>query len=403
MTIAIIGGGAAGVLAGIGAGTKEKVIIFEKNEKLMKKVYITGKGRCNLTNDCPVEDIISSLVNNPYFMYSSLYQFSNEDMMKMVEEDVPLKVERGGRVFPVSDKSSDIMKALERRLHKNNVKILYNTKVNAIEKKEKFMVYTNKKNYVADKVIIATGGITYPATGSTGDGYEFASKMGHKIIRPRPGLIALNVKEDVSDLEGISLRNIGISYRKEELFYDEIGEVLYTKRGLSGPLILTLSSLISKSPGGIIHLDLKPGLTKEQLDRRLLRDFEKYANRDIKNGLKDLLLNKMIHEVLTKSKIPEDRKINQLTRKERIDLVETIKDLRYHILGTEDAHRGIITAGGVHVDEVDPSTMESKYVENLYFAGEILDIDGLTGGFNLQIAWSTGFVAGKSAGGKDNE
>lgn len=406
--IAIVGAGPSGVMAGIFAKMANKnnqVYIFDKNEKIGKKLYITGKGRCNVTNSAPVEDFINNITNNPYFMYSALYSFTNEQTIDFFEENgLKLKEERGGRIFPVSDKSSDVIKVLENLIEKNKINLNLKEKILDIKKNnDKFEIITEIDNYEFDKVIIATGGYTYQSTGSTGFGYKIGKKFGHEIVYPVPALVPFKLKDNyIKEIEGTSLRNVELVIEiKGKEKYREFGEMIFTRNGISGPIVLTLSSYIGryKKEDINIYIDLKPALSYEKLDNRLLRDFSDTLNKDLLNSLDNLLLKKLIPIIIKKSKIDERKKINQISKEERKALVKTIKKFILEYNGLEDINRGIITNGGISVDDIDPSTMESKKVKNLYFVGEVIDINALTGGYNLQIAYSTGYLAGINAGG----
>lgn len=404
MKILIIGAGPAGMMAAIAAADRgAQVILLEKNEKLGKKLYITGKGRCNITNSCPTQDFFDNVVSNPKFLYSAIYTFDQSAVCSFLEgEGLRLKEERGQRIFPESDKSSDVIKTLERALKKRNVQIRLNTCADRVATDENGFsrVITSKGESIkADALIIATGGLSYKSTGSTGDGYKFAVKMGHKIKDTEPSLVPLRAKEDyIKDLEGLSLRNVSLSMDR----FSGFGEMLFTADGISGPLVLTASSelcrKIAAAQNGIsAAIDLKPALTAEQLDQRILRDFSEEKNKAFKNSLNKLLPSKMIPVIVNLSQIDPDNKVNEVTREERKRLTELIKAFPLTIIGNKGFEQAVITQGGVNVREVDASTMESKIVRNVYFAGEVLDVDAYTGGFNLQIAWSTGYLAGMSA------
>ena len=402
--VIVIGGGPAGMLAAGFAGKNgNNVILIEKNEKLGKKLFITGKGRCNVTNNTDPEDLINCTRANPYFMYSGFYSFTSQDTMALIESmGTPLKTERGNRVFPVSDKSSDIIKALKHFVEKNGVRVMLNIAVKDITVKDGRVtqVITDKGNLQCDSVIIATGGMSYSVTGSTGDGYSFAEKSGHKIIKPIPSLVPLTIKEKwCSQLMGLSLKNVELTVKlNNKTVYKDMGEMLFTHFGVSGPLILTASTYITgkidEKPQ--LYIDLKPALSKKDLDNRLLKDFAKYINKAFKNSLNDLLPQKLIPVIIKLSGIDEDKKVNSITKEERQCLVELIKGLRLNVLGTNGFNEAVITRGGVSVDDIDASTMKSKLVDGMYFAGEVIDVDALTGGFNLQIAFSTGYLAGNN-------
>ncbi len=405
--VIIIGGGAAGMMAAIAAARAgHKVRIYEKNEKLGKKVYITGKGRCNVTNACDTEELFQNVVHNAKFLYSSFYAFTNTDVMELIEHyGCPLKTERGNRVFPVSDKSSDVIHALavalreldvEVELHEEVAKVLAEQgRVTGVRLKR------SSRDVFADAVIITTGGLSYPSTGSTGDGYRFAKELGHSITELSPALVPFEAEDDAcKKLQGLSLRNIRAEIRKgKKVLYSEFGEMLFTHFGVSGPVLLSASSYVAdqiKKEPLTLSIDLKPALGEEQLDARILRDFEEAKNKQFKNSLNQLLPAKFIPVIIERSGISPEKKVNEITREERSHLVQAVKDFRITLTGLRDYKEAIITQGGVSVKEVNPSTMESKKTAGLYFAGEVLDLDAVTGGFNLQIAWSTGYLAGSS-------
>jgi len=400
--VIVIGGGASGMMAAVIASREGKsVTLIEKNEKLGKKLFITGKGRCNLTNAVEIDGLINNIPGNGKFMYSSFYTFSNYDLMEFMESlGVKLKIERGNRVFPVSDKSSDIIKAFEKYLLRQNVNIMLKTRVDdiLIDNENIRSVVCGGKEIYCDSLIIATGGKSYPLTGCTGDGYRFAEKAGHKIVKIRPSLVPLVAKEDwVKDLQGLSLKNVSIQLtHKSKVIYDDFGEMIFTHFGVSGPIILSSSRfVIDKLPESVfLSINLKPGLTAEELDKRIQSDFEKYSRKLFKNSLDDLLPQKIIPIIIRLSNIKEDKEVNQITRDERQQLVNLLTNLTMTITDTRNIDEAIITAGGVSVKEIDPYTMESKLVKGLHFAGEVVDVDALTGGFNLQIAFSTGYCAG---------
>lgn len=393
MKIAIIGGGPAGMMCAIKAAENHGVTIFEKNEKLGKKLFITGKGRCNLTNYCDEREFLKNMVNNSNFMYSSIYSFSPFTTYYYFEElGLPLKVERGNRVFPLSDKSSDVIKAYEKKLKDLGVKVHLNFEIKSIEKVGEEFILNGREKF--DKVVIATGGISYKLTGSTGDGYKFAKNFGHKIINKVPGLIGINLKNNFS-LAGLTLKNVELKVIKDKkIISKEFGEMLFTHRGISGPIVLTTSSKINRLKDFEMFLDLKPALEPEKLDARILRDFSENQNKNIENVMKSLLPKDLISYVLYRAGISGDEKVNQITKIERENLVKTIKNFELKFDSLDDIDRAIVTSGGVGVKEIDPKTMESKKVSGLYFIGEVLDLDGLTGGFNIQIANSTGYSCG---------
>ena len=403
MKVIIIGGGAAGMMAAYQAAKcGNDVSLYEKNEKLGKKIFITGKGRCNVTNACEIEELLDHVVTNKEFLYSGFYSFTNDAMMELLEElGCPLKVERGNRVFPVSDHSSDVIAALQRGLRKENVDIYFNTTVKKILIEDGIVTgvrLASGDTVKADKVVVATGGMSYQATGPTGDAYDFASKAGHKVTKLTPALVPFEIKEDYcKQLMGLSLRNVAVTMTADgKKIYDDFGEMLFTHFGISGPVVLSASSYIGRYQGKELKfiIDLKPALNKEQLDHRVLKDFNKTLNKDFVNSLDHLLPKKLIPVMIELSGIPEHKKVNEITKKERERFVSLLKHLELTITGVRGFKEAIITQGGVNVKEIDPGTMESKKIKGLYFAGEVLDLDAVTGGFNLQIAWSTGYLAG---------
>ena len=386
------------------AGSGHEVHIYEKNEKLGKKVYITGKGRCNVTNACDMEELMKNVVTNPRFLYSSFYGFTNQDIMDLLERNgCPLKVERGNRVFPVSDKSSDVISALSRQIRDLGVEVHLHEEVKELMVEDGvcggIILSRNRAKVKADSVIVATGGLSYQATGSTGDGYRLAESCGHTVTDLYPALVPFNAKDDVvKELQGLSLRNIeAVIYDGKKELYREFGEMLFTHFGVSGPVVLSASSyvtkLIRKRPL-TLSIDLKPALSREQLDARILRDFEEFSNKQFKNALGHLFPSKLIPVMIERSGISPEKKVNEITRQERARLAEVTKNFTLTLTGLRDYKEAIITQGGVAVKEINPSTMESRKVKGLYFAGEVLDLDAVTGGFNLQIAWSTGWAAG---------
>lgn len=404
--VIVVGGGAAGMMAAISAADSgAEVILIEKNEKLGKKVYITGKGRCNITNESDVENLLKNVRSNPKFLYSAFYTFDSYRMMEFLEgEGLKLKTERGNRVFPESDKSSDVIKTLKKALEKRKVKIVLNTKVLNIDIKygicHGVIVQSGDKSgsYTADKVIVATGGCSYQSTGSTGDGYRFAKDADIKVTKCYPSLVPFNIGSDIPKrLQGLSLRNVKVTLSdKGKVLYEELGEMLFTHFGVSGPLVLSASTLASGKDVSQMELsiDLKPALSKEQLDERILRDFSENRNSYFKNSLSRLLPAKMIPVIVELSEIDEKKQVNNITKEERNRLVNLLKRLTFKVESLRGFNEAIITKGGVSVKEINPGTMEAKKVKGLFFAGEVLDLDAVTGGYNLQIAWSTGYLAG---------
>ena len=403
--VLVVGGGAAGMFAAIFAAYNgNEVHIFEKNEKLGKKLFITGKGRCNITNASDMDTLFNSVVTNSKFLYSSFYGYTNQDVIDFFERiGVRTKIERGNRVFPVSDHSSDVIGGLTRELHQLGVEIHLHTAVKKIVGKEKFeyLELTNGKRVEGDACIVATGGFSYQTTGSTGDGYRFAKELGHQVTDILPALVPLCIKEwYAKELQGLSLRNVKATiFDGKKKLYDDFGEMLFTHYGVSGPLMLSASSYIGKKVQEKelkLVIDLKPALTIEQLDQRVLRDFEENMNKQFKNAIGKLFPTKLIPIMLELSGIDPDKKVNLISKEERQQFVALIKNFTMTITGLRDFNEAIITKGGIKVKEINPSTMESKLVQGLYFVGEVLDLDALTGGFNLQIAWSTAYAAGNS-------
>ena len=409
--VIVVGGGAAGMFAAIAAAKNgHQVTLYEKNEKLGKKIFITGKGRCNITNAADMEELFDAVVTNSKFLYSSFYGYTNQNVIDFFEDaGVPVKIERGNRVFPISDHSSDVIRALEREMKKVGVKVCLNTEVKSVEaEKGKFnkVVLKDTTTQTADACIVATGGLSYRSTGSTGDGFRFAENVGHKVTQCFPSLVPMETKEPwICELQGLSLRNVEakILDGKKEL-YKDFGEMLFTHFGVSGPLIISASSYVGKKfmdKNGqkkelTLEIDLKPALTEEQLDQRVLRDFVENHNRQFKNAITKLFPTKLIPVMLELGGIDPEKKVNSIEKEERKQFVHLIKHFRMTLTGLRDYPEAIITKGGVNVKEIDPGTMESKLVKGLYFAGEVLDLDALTGGFNLQIAWSTGYAAGNA-------
>lgn len=401
----VIGGGSAGMMAAYAAAMcGNEVSLYEKNEKLGKKVYITGKGRCNVTNACETQDLLGNIVTNPKFMYSPIYTFDNNMVQSFMEEwGCPLKVERGNRVFPQSDKSYDVINALIRAMRENKVDINLDSHVSDIltENGHVTGVRVNGCDVECDNVILATGGYSYPSTGSTGEGHTMASKLGHHITKCMPALVPFTAAEEwVKELQGLSLRNCGVTiYDGDHKIYEDFGELLFTHFGVSGPTVLSASSyavdIIRKRPLRLV-IDLKPALDEKQLDARILRDFEANINRKFMNSLDKLFPKSLIPVIIERSGIDAQCRVNEITRDKRQGLVKLIKNFDLTLTGLRGFNEAIITHGGVDVKEIDSSTMESKLIKGLYFAGEMIDVDAVTGGFNLQVAWSTGYLAGIS-------
>lgn len=402
--VAVIGAGASGLMAAYAAAANgNDVTVFEKNEKSGKKIYITGKGRCNVTHSCEPSEFLLNVVNNSKFLSSAIYGFSPEDCINFFENGgVKLKEERGARIFPVSDKASDITKCLENYCKSSGVKFNFNEKILKITvlHSTMFDIITSKSQYSFDKVIVCTGGLSYPSTGSDGDGYNFARSAGHQIVPLKQALCGLNLKGAFyKQLQGLTLKNINLSvYCGSKKIKELFGELLFTHFGISGPVILSASSLINRLDMNKVKLllDLKPALTAEMLDKRLLRDFEAYKNKSVANCLKELLPAAIIEETLKRSGIEGNLRTNSVTREQRARLLTTVKNFDMLVSSLRDFSEAIVTSGGVDVNEINPKTMESKLVKGLYFCGEVLDVDGFTGGFNLQIAFSTGYAAGNS-------
>lgn len=415
--IVIIGGGPAGMMAAItAAGAGSKVLLYEQNEKVGKKLFITGKGRCNVTNDCDCEELLSNVISNPKFLYSAFYEFNAHSCMEFFETiGVRLKVERGNRVFPQSDHSSDIIKALEYEMRRLGVEVCLNTAVKGLLVEEVFsehgdgetsartmctgVLLANGKKVPADRVLLATGGISYPLTGANGSGLAMAEESGHRVTTLYPALVPLCTEETwCHELMGLSLRNVSAKIKNgKKVLYEGFGEMLFTHFGVSGPLILSASSKIVKQLEKsklTLTIDLKPALTQEQLDKRILRDFEQARNKQFKNALSDLLPSRLIPVMIELSGISPEKKAGELTKAERLAFGNLLKQVPLTVYKAGDFKEAIITQGGISVKEINPSTMESKKVGGLYFAGECIDVDALTGGFNLQIAWSTGYLAG---------
>ena len=404
--VIIIGAGAAGIMAAVSSALNgHTVSIYEKNDRIGRKLYITGKGRCNITNAADMKTIMENVVNNSKFLYSAFKQFDNQDVVEMLENaGCPTKVERGNRVFPVSDKSSDVIKAFQKILLELSVEVNLKAEVSSLIIEDSICkgIKLADKSIYADAVIVATGGRSYPGTGSTGDGYRFAKNSGHKVGKLYPSLVpfTLEEKEEIKKLQGLSLKNVAVEiYDGDKNIYKDFGEMLFTHFGISGPTLISASSyaverIIDDKKKLRIVIDLKPALDNEKLDARLLRDFESAKNKQLKNVLPELLPIKLIPEVLRQADLKEDIKICNITRKERLKLLYALKNLSYTIDGVRGFEEAIITKGGVDVSDINPKTMESRLITSLYFVGEVLDIDALTGGYNLQVAWSTGYVAG---------
>ena len=401
MKVIVVGGGPAGMLSAISSKKNDnEVILIEKMDRLGLKLSITGKGRCNITSSLEtMQEFIDNTPGNGRFLYSSFENFNNKDIIDLI--NIPVKEERGHRIFPVSDKAIDVVEALKRKL--NGVKIIVNTKVEEILMKDgsAFGVKTNKGVIEADKIILATGGKSYPQTGSTGDGYKMAEKLGHTIIPTKPSLVAMtanaNSLQICKNLQGLSLRNVKIDvYENNKKIYEDFGEMIFTNFGISGPIVLSASAHLvrTKMNNPKVVIDMKPALSEEKMNERVLRDFEKYKNKEFKNSLNDLLPKKMIPVIVELSDILPNKKVNEITKIERHKIIELLKKFEIEIEGFRSIEEAIITRGGISTKEINPKTMESKIVNNLYFAGEIIDVDAYTGGFNLQIAYSTGFTAG---------
>ena len=411
MNVIVIGGGAAGMMAAImSARNGNKVTILEKMRSLGRKLSITGKGRCNITNATDMDNFIKNVPGNGRFLYSAFSQFTNQDTIDFFNEiGVKTKVERGDRVFPVSDSAMEVIDRLKKELDKRKVKIIVNSRVEKIlvEDGKVVGVKTADNTYSCDKVILATGGKSYPTTGSTGDGYKMAEMLGHTVVKPKASLVPIELYEkDIVDLQGLSLKNVSIKIKDgQKQVYEDFGEMLFTHFGVSGPIILSSSAHLLrvknvdeklKNKEITLEIDLKPALTAEKLETRIQRDFEKYTRKQYKNSLNDLLPGKMINYIIKKSNIPEEKQTDQITKEERRKLAEILKKLEFKIKGFRTIDEAIITAGGINIKEINSSTMESKLVNGLFFAGEIIDVDAYTGGFNLQIAFSTAYLAAKN-------
>ncbi len=401
--VIVIGGGAAGLMAAISAAEAgASVTLIEKNNDVGKKLRITGKGRCNVTNACDTEDIFKNIPTNHRFLYSAIYSFSNYDVMDFFENaGVPLKTERGERVFPVSDKAADIVHALKNKAMSLGVKIQKGTAISVLaENGVAKGVKTEKGVFFSDSVIVATGGKSYPLTGSDGSGYKLAEMLGHSIVPIKPSLVPVETVEDTAPVMGLSLKNVKLTVTdaKGKKKYSDFGEMLFSHYGMTGPIVLSASSHMGDNPQGTkIEIDMKPALEDAALDKRILRDFEKYCNRNFENALSDLLPSKMIPYIIERTGIDKFKKVNSITKEERKALLECLKHLSFTVKKYRPVDEAIVTSGGINVKEINASTMESKFVSGLYFAGEVIDVDAYTGGFNLQIAFSTGYLAGKNA------
>jgi len=416
MKVVIIGGGPAGMMAAISAAQKgDKVILIEKMKTLGRKLLITGKGRCNITSSLPMEEFIKNTPGNGMFLYSCYQNYTNQDIIQFLKQQgLEVKEERGNRIFPITDKSQDVLNCFIKKMKELKIEIIYQTKAEEIKIEEKngekkvIGVKTPKETIKADKVILATGGKSYPLTGSTGDGYEMVKKLGHTITTIKPSLVPLEIyqKEECKELQGLSLKNVKIKLidkKRNKEIYEDFGEMLFTHFGVSGPTILSGSAHLVrynnieekyKNKEITLKIDFKPALTIEKLDQRIRRDFEENKNKQFKNSLDKLLPQKLIPIIIQKSGISEKKKVNEITKEERKNLINQLKNFEITIKRTRPIEEAIITSGGINIKEINPKTMESKIIKNLYFAGEIIDVDSYTGGFNLQIAYATGYTAG---------
>ncbi len=402
-TVVIVGGGASGMMTACTSASNplNKVILIEKNEKLGKKVYITGKGRCNVTNDVEASEFFNNVVSNSKFLYSAINSFSPHSFMEFLKSNgLEIKKERGNRIFPSSDKASDVNKTFEKLLKKLNVDVRLNTEVlQIISDGQKILgVKTSGGQVECDSIVVCTGGVSYPLTGSTGDGYNFAKQFGHTIVQTKPALVGIELNgSDFISLQGLSLKNVNLTAKLgQKVVYQDFGEMLFTHFGISGPIVLSCSSKINRLNLNeiTVHIDLKPALTKEVLDNRLIREFTENNVKNICTVMRALLPSSLIDVVLAKSNVSQKKNCSQITAEERKRIIDTLKDLKFSVKKLRPIEEAIVTAGGVSVKEINPKTMESKLIKGLYFAGEVIDVDALTGGFNLQIAFSTGYVAG---------
>ncbi|MGL5757082.1 MAG: NAD(P)/FAD-dependent oxidoreductase [Paraclostridium sp.] len=403
--VIVIGGGAAGMLAASTAASMgHDVTLLEKNDRLGRKLLITGKGRCNITNDCDIEELIENVPTNSKFLYSAFYTFTNDQVIDMFNSlGVKTKTERGKRVFPESDKAKDVVVALEKQMRQNKVEVISNAKVEKIQQrngKVESVILSDKKVIKCDSVIVATGGVSYPRTGSTGDGYKFAKSLGHTIVKPTPSLIGLETIQDVYSLNKLALRNVSIKVidKKGKNIYEDFGEMEFSDVGIEGPIIRSASCRMKSFENETykVLLDLKPALTEETLDKRIQKDFKKYTNKKFENSLDDLLPKKLIPYIINLSEIDKDTVVHQISREQRKHLVNLLKNIEFNIKKYKSIDEAIVTSGGIKTNEINSSTMESKLIEGLFFAGEVIDVDAYTGGFNLQIAFSTGYLAGIS-------
>lgn len=415
MKVVVIGGGPAGMMAAITSRENgNEVIIIEKNKQLGKKLLITGKGRCNITSSLDMSEFIKNTPGNGMFLYSAFQKYTNQDIIKFLEKQgLRVKEERGNRIFPITDKSLDVLKCFESKIKELDIKINFDEEAKELiinENKEIKAVKTSKREIIADKVILATGGKSYPLTGSTGDGYKMVEELGHKITSIKPSLVPLEIydKNLCTKLQGLSLKNVSIKLidkQKNKEIYEDFGEMIFTHFGVSGPIILSSSAhlvryknieKLMKEKKIILKIDFKPALREEKLDERILRDFNEFKNKQFKNALDKLLPQKLIPVIIEKSEINPNKKVNEITKKERANLLKQLKDFEVDVKEFRTIDEAIITSGGISIKEINPKTMESKKIKGLFFAGEIIDVDSYTGGFNLQVAYSTGYVAGSN-------